>query len=185
MSKVRNLMGKKFGRLTVFERDESTKLGRAKWKCICDCKNVVSVVSGDLTGGKTLSCGCYHINSVKKPDGTAAFNAMYNSYRGRALRKNIEFELIKKDFREVIEMNCFYCGAEPSRKFKKRKDVYMCNGIDRINNDKGYTKDNIVPCCPTCNYAKRKMSQEDFLLWAQKLYENFVLERINNKGEEL
>ena len=31
---------------------------RAVWKCLCDCDNKVNVISCNLRGGKTKSCGC-------------------------------------------------------------------------------------------------------------------------------
>lgn len=53
------LLNKKFGRLLVLEYDGSTKYHAGKWKCRCDCGNVVSVRSSHLISGITQSCGCY------------------------------------------------------------------------------------------------------------------------------
>ena len=53
----KNLLGKKFGRLTVVKED-----GRFRqmvcWDCICDCGNHINVPSYYLTSGQTKSCGC-------------------------------------------------------------------------------------------------------------------------------
>lgn len=49
-----DLTGKKFGRLEVVER-----VGKAKWRCICECGNETIVGTGNLTSGGTQSCGCY------------------------------------------------------------------------------------------------------------------------------
>lgn len=40
---------------------------------------------------------------------------------------------------------------------------YTFNGIDRKNRSEGYTPENTVSCCPTCNYAKGKLEAETFL----------------------
>jgi hypothetical protein len=45
-----------------------------------------------------------------------------------------------------------------------------CSGIDRVDSNKGYTIDNCVPCCKTCNLAKAELSQRDFLDWVRKVY---------------
>lgn len=55
-----NLIGQKFGHLTVKNlkgRDRSRKI---IWECECDCSahTVVSVRTSDLRSGKTISCGC-------------------------------------------------------------------------------------------------------------------------------
>lgn len=48
---------------------------------------------------------------------------------------------------------------------------FISNGIDRIDNNRGYVKENCVPCCKTCNYAKRKMDLLTFKEWARRLYD--------------
>lgn len=58
MKKI-DLIGQRFGRLTVIEETESNKSGGAQWKCKCDCGNSVIVPSGHLRSGHTKSCGCY------------------------------------------------------------------------------------------------------------------------------
>lgn len=58
MSKLKNLTGMKFGRLTVIERAENDKHGRARWLCHCDCGNEVVTNAGDLIRNHTQSCGC-------------------------------------------------------------------------------------------------------------------------------
>lgn len=49
-----NYQGQRFGYLTVLEW-----LGHGKWKCQCDCGNIIQVKTSNLTTGNTKSCGCY------------------------------------------------------------------------------------------------------------------------------
>lgn len=60
--RIVDLIGKRFGRLVVLERlpVELTKSGNKvrKWKCVCDCGNVINAVHSNLTKGATQSCGC-------------------------------------------------------------------------------------------------------------------------------
>lgn len=58
MEKINDLVGQRFGRLVVIERDGSNKSGNAVWKCQCDCGNIKSIVGTSLTRGLTQSCGC-------------------------------------------------------------------------------------------------------------------------------
>ena len=55
---------------------------------------------------------------------------------------------------------CQYCGDEPNGKL---------NGIDRQDNSIGYTIENCVPCCQTCNFAKRRMPREEFIWHCNKV----------------
>ena len=53
-----NLIGQKFGKLTVIERAGSNKYHAALWLCQCECGNT-KIISGDcLRGGDSNSCGC-------------------------------------------------------------------------------------------------------------------------------
>lgn len=54
-----DLSGKKFNRLTAICRDGETGSGVPKWKCKCDCGNIVSINVYSLYSGRTKSCGCY------------------------------------------------------------------------------------------------------------------------------
>lgn len=56
--KVKNLIGQKFGRLTVVELDKFNKRSGVYWVCECDCGNINTVRSDSLTSGNTKSCGC-------------------------------------------------------------------------------------------------------------------------------
>lgn len=51
-----DLTGRRFGMLTVLEY-VYTDSGTAKWKCLCDCGNVVYKTTGHLNAG-AVSCGC-------------------------------------------------------------------------------------------------------------------------------
>lgn len=59
MGKRINLIGQKFGRLTVLEHGERTKDKRIRWICLCDCGTFTNVLSHSLQSGNTQSCGCY------------------------------------------------------------------------------------------------------------------------------
>lgn len=58
-----DMIGQKFGRLTVIKRVEEQN-GALKWLCKCDCGNEKIVAGSHLKDGSTKSCGCYS-NEVK------------------------------------------------------------------------------------------------------------------------
>jgi hypothetical protein len=46
------------------------------------------------------------------------------------------------------------------------------NGLDRIDNAKPYTMENVVPCCATCNRAKLNLTVEEFLARIKSIAEH-------------
>lgn len=62
-----NLIGMKFGRLTVADREPSkSKKDKGLWICKCDCGNVIRVRTHSLKSGNTASCGCKRKETVKQ-----------------------------------------------------------------------------------------------------------------------
>ena len=88
----------------------------------------------------------------------------YNDYKNRANKKLKEFEITEEQFYEIIFKKCYMCG--------KKTDDNHTNGIDRINNDKGYTTENIVCCCGECNYMKNKFNLDDLIDKLRKIKKN-------------
>ena len=68
MHKKTDLIGRKFGRLTVIARYESNEKYVYMWTCRCSCKdmNVVNVRQSNLLNGKTKSCSCIQKETAKK-----------------------------------------------------------------------------------------------------------------------
>jgi hypothetical protein len=103
-------------------------------------------------------------------------NELYKGYKNSAKRRKDDYLITKYEFKNFITENCYYCGSEPlktitpSRKRKADKNGFKYNGIDRLENDLGYTKENCVTCCHICNNAKNTLSKEEFLNWVIKIY---------------
>jgi len=81
-------------------------------------------------------------------------NVAWNHYVKGAKQRNLDFKLTKTEFNELIIQECFYCN------YHKSGEV---NGIDRINNDKGYITENVVTCCQTCNTLKGASHPQEFI----------------------
>lgn len=102
----------------------------------------------------------------RKEDGVSAKNKIFSSYKRGALLRNIEFHLSFDDVINLSQQNCHYCGIEPSNSTKainkNGATQILWNGIDRINNEIGYTLENCVTACKQCNFAKFKFSYKEF-----------------------
>lgn len=58
-----DLTGQRFGRLVVLEKvnyNDTPQRCEAKWRCKCDCGNIVEIRGTSLRKGATRSCGCLH-----------------------------------------------------------------------------------------------------------------------------
>jgi hypothetical protein len=65
-SRIKDLTGQRFGKLVAKERTGKKHNNSQVWLCECDCGNTVEVSAGNLTSGKTKSCGCLLDQSRKK-----------------------------------------------------------------------------------------------------------------------
>lgn len=55
--KALNLIGERFGHLTVVDHAESINR-HTRWVCKCDCGKIITAYTYNLTKGATKSCGC-------------------------------------------------------------------------------------------------------------------------------
>lgn len=53
-----NLMGRRFGKLTVVAEAPKNSSGKVRWLCRCDCGKERIVIGTFLTTGRITSCGC-------------------------------------------------------------------------------------------------------------------------------
>ncbi len=168
------LVGKKFGKLLVTSRagyfiPASGKNKLIIWNCICDCGKPTKVLGRYLRQRtKKLSCGCSKQNRID-PE-LAANRLAIGTYKTNAKKRNRPFELTHEQALTLMKGNCHYCGEKPSiRKTKQFPIAIEINGIDRTDSSKGYTLDNCVPCCSTCNYMKLEMSAVEFITHIKKI----------------
>ena len=179
---IEEMVGRKFGRLIIIGIGKTNKWGKTTWLCKCECGNKIMVPCGDLRSGNTKSCGCLRIElgrnlgSKSLPKGEASFNQIFASMKRNAKRRKYQWALSKEQVRILTQQPCHYCGVEPRQGCLHRRynKVYIYNGLDRVDNERGYIIDNVVPCCRTCNLAKFTKTTEEFKTWVRNIYEHFV-----------
>lgn len=133
--------GQKFGRWTVIEFTGEKKRGTKIWLCQCSCpkRTISKVREQNLLSGKSTSCGCWHKEKVTKHN----------------LRNLKEYQIWSDmKTRCINPNNKFYCsyggrGITVCDEWQEFENFYRDMGdcpegysIERINNDKGYSKDN-------------------------------------------
>jgi hypothetical protein len=106
------------------------------------------------------------------PDGESLKHQILYSVKDGAKSRNLTWELSDDYATSLLFSNCEYCGSEPRNNMRNQMPY---NGIDRIDNSKGYVPGNVVSCCKICNLAKRTMSVNDFMEWIKQVYAHSVL----------
>lgn len=142
-----DLLGKRFGRLTVIAEDPIRRNGERCWICECDCgNNAGSILGSSLRHGKTQSCGCLRIDCCTK-------NARYNSTKHKRLyniwhgMKTRCYYQKFKQFKDYGGRGITVCAAWKDD-FNAFKEWALANGyeehltIDRIDVDGNYCPEN-------------------------------------------
>ena len=97
---------------------------------------------------------------------------LMSSYKFNAKKKGLDYTLTEVQFKELTQKDCYYCGAKPSNITGRNRPAgsYIYNGLDRIDNTKGYIIDNVVTCCKTCNGAKSDLTLQEYKDFIKRSY---------------
>lgn len=80
----------------------------------------------------------------------------YKTYKRNSENvRRIEFTLSETEYEGFKKAPCYICGI--------KSDNNHINGIDRVDNSKGYTLENCKPCCGHCNTMKGSFSLDEFI----------------------
>jgi len=178
MGNIKDIAGEKYNMLTAIKRVKRPKGMKdtgAWWLVKCDCGKEKVMRANSLRTKNTKSCGCSTGRLMRESrlleKGLAQKRTVFAYYKTHAKKLNILFELDFVKFIKSTQQNCYYCGAKPSNVQKSRNNNgnFIYSGIDRKNNNLGYTLKNCVPCCKICNIAKNNRSEKDFYIWAEKI----------------
>jgi len=158
-----DLTGKVFGRLIVVGvssekapvqvRSQDGKLvgSRRYWDCVCECGGTKTASGGSLKAGKTKSCGCLQRDTgvlLAEQYSTThglSHTRLYKLHQSMLVRCNNPDNpyyggkgiAVAEDLKDFTDFNTWFVG-----KFGVTEPPPGLS-LDRIDNRKGYTKDNI------------------------------------------
>lgn len=123
MTKYVDLTGKKYGRLTVLEKDKPHITSGGKsicyWICKCDCGTIKSISSQKLRKGTTVSCGCFRDENMK--------NLNFEDLTGQRFGRLTVVRYLNKDERKTKTYNWLCkcdCGNYVHAHISKLKSGY-------------------------------------------------------------
>ena len=151
------------------------------WRC--DCGKEIEVESYKIHWRK--SCGClvqkqnFKRAYKSRSYDTVTISQEYTNHRRNAKTAGRAY-MKKQDWLKIVKQPCFYCGEIDIRNraamdsYKKLRGVTLkqgdiekyaveLNGVDRVDSNKGYEMDNVVPCCSMCNRMKNKYTYKEFI----------------------
>lgn len=151
-------IGKRFGRFIVLDLGDRIPSGRIRLVCKCDCGSIKQVSAGNLNNGRSQSCGCLmremaseratHRKSYS-PEWSAwrnmvqrctkPTNKSYAYYGGRGITVCDDWLKFDNFWRDM--------GDKPSTDYQ----------IDRIDNNKGYFKENCRWTARSDNMLNRRV----------------------------
>ena len=162
--KIPNLLGKTFDGITVVEYlgiDYNSTTKKVAYWLVKDIRGFTKKLrTAEILAHKRT-------NKVlpKHPD-DIEISSRYSKYKSHSKEKNREFKITFNEFNDLVKKSCHYCGNIGGH---SHNSALKFNGLDRIDSTKGYTLDNVVSSCYTCNRAKSNMPYKTFIEWINNL----------------
>lgn len=184
-----DLSGQQCNRLTVISLAGKDRQNKPVWKCRCACGKEKNIRAKSLKSGNIKSCGClaievlhrvrkFAIGAIRLPLGVSAARGLLCRYKRDARVAGRTWDLTDEEALSLMQQSCSYCGIEPRQVATSGgsggNGSFLYNGIDRINPKLGYARENVCPCCKTCNTAKMQMTYGEFIDWINRVHHRLI-----------
>ena len=154
-NKKLDLNGKVFGRLVVIREDNKrSNSGDVKWVCSCTCGKEVSIIAASLKSGHTQSCGCFR--KEKMTSHGLHKHPLYRVYMDMKSRCNNKKDTGYARYGGKGVSVCDRWQESFENFYEDVEENYMQDlQLDRIDNDKGYSKEN----CRWVTHSQNQMNK--------------------------
>lgn len=173
-----DLIGQKFGSLTVEHFDCVDLKGNTQWICRCDCGANYTARGARLKSGHTTACRDCSFKRMRNPDGIGDMSIHYwNQVIRGAERRGLIVEVSKEDAYGVfLDQNrkCALSGVPIWFPPRTNRPQEGNASLDRIDSSRGYILDNIQWVHKVVNRMKMDLTESEFLEWCGRLVDNVV-----------
>lgn len=148
MSRLIDITGKRFGRLTVLEKVPSY-CSNAMWLCKCDCGGYTEALGTTLRRGEVKSCGCYRSDYWKDQMTTHSLSATKIGHTWYNMRERCNCKTNKSYInyggRGITVCDEWNNSLEAFYNYVSKLPHFGEEGytLDRINNDGNYEPGNV------------------------------------------
>lgn len=187
----KDLTGQRFGYLTVLEEIGKSS-NQITWNCQCDCGNIIIVKGGNLSNGRTRSCGCC------KKKNTAKRNTKHNHCEKGPSPTYISWQKMLSRCYDPNNSEYHRYGNQGISVCKRWQGKYgfvnfqndMGNRpkgktLDRKNNNKGYYPKNCRWATPQEQAQNRKTRKRKNYYWDSRRQKWVSEIKINGKKKYL
>ena len=170
---IHSHLGEIYGRLTI--TNEWSDGRQVYFLCDCSCGKIevkkrkeqlfLNTEHAKKNNAAVASCGCYAKDEHNRNWGRHdARGYLLAAARYRSTERGMEFTITKEDI--VIPDKCPLLGIDI---IPKAKDRFHSPSLDRIDNNKGYTPDNIWVVSSRANTLKNDASIQELELLVENL----------------
>ena len=159
------LLGQKFGRLTVIGENGRSKSRSILWECKCICGKIVSVRADSLRNGATKSCGC--LQRQQNP----FISITHGRYKSRIYKAWTAMKQRCNNPKSTNYPNYGGRGIKICEQWSKFENFLADMGerpegmsIERIDNSLGYFPEN---CCWATRKEQNRNSRHNHLVTYQ------------------
>lgn len=105
------------------------------------------------------------------------FKKRFKAGISEAKRKSREWTITFDEYSHLVSCNCTYCKVE----------LYSQTGVslDRVDNTRGYTLDNVLPCCGSCNRIKNSILTVDEMTVVMTVLMNYRKDKQKEEIKEI
>lgn len=157
--KIDDLVGKRFGKLTVIKKEQESIGKPIKWVCKCDCDNIHKVSGSHLINEKIKSCGCIRYESKVDYE-------IFDSYvigktlNGNTFQVDVEDYQLIKEFNWLVDKEGYIVATRNNKRVIMSHLIMKPNSgqvVDHIDHDTSNNKKgNLRICSLSQNAMNRK-----------------------------
>jgi len=152
------------------------------WWTTCTCGSCTLIRADVLSKGFCKHCGHAELSRKRKDNKWAAGpnnpkwmadrkeRSIQRKVSSYISHQNKKYTLSRDEVRCLVLGDCTYCG-QPAFITEEEYGSWPkhLSGIDRVNNELPYTKNNCVSSCWKCNNMKHTLTLEEFLSHVKKI----------------